>query len=356
MRIGLVVEQLRRAVPGGIGTYARGLVQGLAQLEGEALEVVLLASRPSSRPDPLAALGPPVRASRLPAPLAGRAWHAGLVPDVDGLDVVHAVSLALPPTGRVPAVACIHDLAWRCVPETFPPRARRWHEAALARTLRRGRRFIVPSTATADALTWAGAPPGTVRVVEEGCDHLALPDWDRARARLAEAGVDGPYLLSVGTLEPRKNLSRLLQAFARAQPRLPEPWPLVVVGPRGWGPTVAPQPGVILLGEAGAGVLSGLYSAARCLAYVPLLEGWGLPAIEAMAVGTPVVASPMPSTAGQALEVDPRDIDGMADAIVAAATDEELRSDLVAKGKARASGLTWARAARAHVQVWEEAA
>ncbi len=356
MRVGLVVEQLRRAVPGGIGTYARGLIQGLAQLGGEAPELLLLASRPQRRPDPLAALGPPVRASRLPGLLASRAWHAGLVPEVGGLDLVHAVSVALPPTGPVPAVACVHDLAWRCLPETFPPRARRWHEAALARTLSRARRLIVPSTATADALVRAGVAAGTVTVVEEGCDHLAPPDREAARARLAQAGVEGPYLLSVGTMEPRKNLARLVQAFAQARPRLPEPWPLVVVGPRGWGPRLAAPPGVVLLGEASAGELSGLYAAARCLAYVPLLEGWGLPAIEAMALGTPVVASPMPSTAGQALEVDPRDVGRMAEAIVAASTDEELRAHLVARGRARASRLTWAEAARAHVEVWEEAA
>lgn len=354
--MGLVVEQLRRPVPGGIGTYARGLVQGLAKLGDDAPETLLLASRPPRGPDPLAALGPRVRASRLPAPLASRAWDAGLVPDVSGLDVVHAVSLALPATGTVPSVACVHDLAWRSLPDAFPQRGRRWHEAALARTLRRAARLVVPSAATAEALLEAGARPGTVSVVEEGCDHLAAPDHPAASALLGRLGVEGPFLLSVGTLEPRKNLQRALGAFRLARRELPEPWPLVVAGPRGWGAGVAPEEGVVMAGEVEAGVLSALYERARCLVYVPLLEGWGLPAVEAMASGTPVVASPMPSTAGRALEVDPRDVEAIAAAMVGAACDDALRAEVAARGRARAEALTWAGAARAHVAVWREVA
>lgn len=356
-----MVEQLRRDLPGGIGTYARGLLQGLRSLGPAAPDLCLLASRAPGPGDPLDSFGLPVVASRLPRALLTPAWDAGLVPTLSGVDVVHAVSLGLPATRDVPSVACVHDLAWRVVPEAFPGRGRRWHEAALARVLHRAARLVVPSLATAQALQEAGARPGTVRVVEEGCDHLAPPDQAGTAALLARLGVGGPYLLSVGTLEPRKNLPRLVAAFALARPRLPEPWPLVVVGPHGWQgagpswPATLPD-GVVLAGSVPPGVLTALYAGARCLAYVPRLEGFGLPPVEAMAVGTPVVASPMPSTAGRALEVDPCDVEAIADGLVRVATDEATRSRLVEGGRARAAELTWAGAARAHIEIWRELA
>ncbi len=358
-----MVEQLRRPVPGGIGTYASGLLKGLSELGDSGPEVTLLASHPpggfgsgpagASRHDPLASLGMPLVTSRLPSRLLTRAWDAGMRVPVDSLDVVHAVSLGGPATGAVPSVACVHDLAWRSLPDAFPPRGRRWHEDALARALERSSRFVVPSESTAAALFDAGAAPGTVVVVEEGCDHLVPVDPEGTSQALASLGVGGPYLLCVGTLEPRKNLARLVSAYSAARGRLPEPWPLVVVGPRGWGPRLPPAPGVALAGPVDAGVLSGLYAGARCVAYVPLLEGWGLPAVEAMSFGSPVVASPMPSTAGEVIEVDPLDVAAIAEALVQASCDEGARERLRARGLARTAGLTWESAARAHVAVWE---
>lgn len=357
MRVLLAVEQLRRAVPGGIGTYGRGLLQGLATLDGTRPEVALLASRPPARPDPLASFGFPVVASSLPGPLLTRAWQAGLAGPRHGYEVVHAISLAAPPAGRAATVITVHDLAWRRLPETFPRRGRHWHEEALRRAIGGRARFVVPSAATASDLEAAGVAAERVTVVEEGCDHLPPPDPAAAASLLARIGVVGPYLLSVSTLEPRKNLSGLLAAYALARPRLPEPWPLVVVGPTGWGPTLAVSEGVHPAGPVGGALLSGLYAGARCLAYVPLLEGFGLPPAEAMAWGTPVVASPVPSIGGAAaLEVDPLDTGSIADGLVRAASDEPLRERLSAEGKARAAELTWARAARAHVEVWARAA
>ena len=359
MRVLLVAEQLRRRVPGGIGTYVRGLLMGLSQLEAAAgpdhrAEVTLWASR-GGRPDPLAGLGPSLVTSRLPGPALTRAWDLGRCPAPSGFSAVHAPSLAAPPTRSVPLVVTVHDLAWRRLPDAFPGRGLRWHEAALARVLARARFFVVPSRAVADALVGAGAPTDRVEVVEEGSDHLPPPDEAAADVLLRGLGVRGHYLLAVGTLEPRKNLERLVAAYARARPRLPERWPLVVVGPRGWGADVAPGEGVLLAGPVDSAVLSALYRGARCLAYVPLLEGFGLPAVEAMAAGTPVVASPMPSTGAAALEVDPTDVDGMAAALVTAATDETARGELVAAGRERASSLSWRDAARRHVEVWNEA-
>jgi alpha-1,3-rhamnosyl/mannosyltransferase len=253
----------------------------------------------------------------------------------------------------------VHDLAWRRVPETFPPRGRRWHEAALGRALARADVLVAPSQQTADDLVAAGAPAGRVEIAEEGSDHLPPPDLLGARTFLAGHGVlaEAGYLLTVSTLEPRKNLTRLAAAYAAAAPRLPERWPLVVVGPKGWGDAVKPAPprssGVILAGPVpDAAILAGLYASARLVATVPLVEGFGLPAVEAMAAGAPVVASPQPSTGGAAYEVDPLDVDAIADALVRVATDEPRRADLVAAGKARTAELTWAAAAARHTEIY----
>jgi glycosyltransferase involved in cell wall biosynthesis len=354
LRVVLVADQLRTRPTSGIATYTRGLLGGLRQLAEEAPAMTLVAGRPTGAPDPLAAWGWPVRSSRLPGRALVRLWDRGVGRIDAEADVVHAASLAAPPAGAHPLVVAVHDLAFREVPETFPARGRRWHEAALARALDGAAAFVTPSERTAALLVAAGGDAERVAVINEGCDHLPVADAEGARTVLSRIGVSGPYLLSVSTLEPRKNLARLVEAYGRAREHLPEPWPLVVVGPMGWGPALMPVPGVKLAGVVPDAVLASLYAGARCVAYVPLVEGWGLPAVEAMAACTPVVASPMPSTGGAALEVGPTDVEGIAHALAVAAGDDLRRSELVTAGLLRARELTWAAAARAHVELWEK--
>jgi len=348
-----MADQLRRTVPGGIGTYVRGLVAGLRTAGPELVDLTLWTGRARGGPDPVAGLGRVV-ASRLPGPALTRLWDRGLGRPPGGADVVHAPSLAVPPSGPAPMTVMVHDLAWRHEPDAYPRRGREWHEAALGRARRRAALLLAPSAATADDLAAAGVPEDRVAIVEEGCDHLDPPDHEGATSLLARLGVEpgGAYLLTVSTLEPRKNLPRLLEAHALALSRLPEPWPLVVVGPAGWGPAVAPRPSVLLAGSVDGGVLSALYRGARLVAYVPLREGWGLPAVEAMACGVPVVATPMPSTGGAAFEVPPIDVEAIAEGLVAVAGDEALRVRLVAAGDRRTAGLTWARAGARHLELW----
>jgi glycosyltransferase involved in cell wall biosynthesis len=353
----LVAEQLRRRVPGGIGTYVRGLATGLAALPaGPDVTLWASAARGDGR-DPLADLGR-VRTSRLPGPMLTRAWDVGLAAVPPGFDVQHASSLAVPPPRRTPTTVLVHDVAFRHVPDAYPSRGRRWHEAALQRAIRRATLLAAPSPATAEDLRVAGAPAERVRVLTDpyGCDHLPPADAAGTAALLQHLRVEGEYLLTVSTLEPRKNLPRLLAAYRAARSRLPEPWPLVVVGPAGWGDALAPEAGVVLAGVVPAAVLAGLYGRARLVAYVPLLEGFGLPAVEAMYACAPVVASAMPSTKGAALEVDPRDTDAIADALVQVGGQEGVRSQLVTAGVLRSSELTWEAAARRHVELWTEVA
>jgi glycosyltransferase involved in cell wall biosynthesis len=364
----LAVEQLRRNVPGGIGAYARGVLGGLAACaaEGEGVDLTLLASRPpAGGEDPLAAFGLPVRASTLPAPILTRAWDHLWMRAPEGFDVVHSISLAAPmlKSGSQSRLAVtVHDLAWRRHPEATTTRGRRWHEAALHRARDCGAHLVVPSRLVAADLVAFGVDQARITIVPGGTEHLAPPDDAATAALLARVGVAGEYLLTVGTLEPRKNLDRLVHAFCRVRPSLPEPWPLVIVGPTGWGRAARPPEtdGVIFTGSVPDPVLSGLYRRARAFAYVPLTEGYGLPPLEAMRMGTPaVVASEVPSVndldargPAAARIVDPLDIDDIANGLGAVLTDDALRADLKERGSALASARTWRGAASAHLGLW----
>jgi glycosyltransferase involved in cell wall biosynthesis len=355
VRVLLLVEQLRRKAAGGIGTYVMGLIQGLTELPGEGRpDIELFASRPREKPDRLATLGFPLRSSLLPGPMLTRAWDRGLLRAPGRFDVVHALSIATAEPGAAALVSTVHDLLWRHVPDTYPARGRAWHEAALRRALARSRRFVVPSDVVAADLVEAGASPDRVTVVPMGCDHLPAPDPVAVDALLSRLGVTGPFLLSVGTMEPRKNLVRLALAYERMRTSLPEPWPLVVVGPSGWGEQLHQHQGVILAGMVTPSELAGLYARARLLAYVPLMEGFGLPPVEAMLAGAPVVASGVPSTGTAAYQVDPNDTDSIADGLLVVATDEAVRHRLQSAGRSHAAGLSWSSIAQRHVAIWEE--
>ncbi len=355
IRVLLVVQQLRRTVAAGIGTYSRGLLDGLRSLDHPP-DITLHASRPAARPDPLASYGFRVEASPLPGPLLTRAWDQGLAGPPPGFDVMHSTSLAMPPVRKGTGAVTVHDLFWREIPEAFPPRGRRWHEAAYHRALDTCRLVVVPSLSVATAVA-NDAPSGMrVEVVPEGCDHLAPADHEGADQALTRLGINGPFLLTVSTLEPRKNLPRLVAAYQQARRQLDDPPQLLVVGFRGWGPeeaSAARGDGVVVAGEVSDPVLTSLLERALAVAFVPLREGFGLPAVEAMAAGAPVVASPMPSTADAALEVDPLDEQSITAALVAVVNDGSLRADLVAAGARRAAQLTWETAARSHVELWQ---
>jgi glycosyltransferase involved in cell wall biosynthesis len=376
----MAVEQLRRAVPGGIGAYARGLLAGMAQCaeDGDEVDVTLLASRNPARsaggsarpPDPLAQFGRPLRLSVLPGRLLTRSWDHGLVHAPAGFDVVHSISSAFPPLargGRARSVVTVHDVAWRRHPATATARGARWHEAALRRALGSGAALIVTSKLVAADLAGDGVDADRITIVHGGSDHLVPEDPAQSDALLRRLGVPGEFLLTVSTLEPRKNVDRLLKAYALTRPTLPEPWPLVIVGPTGWGPVLTSpreQDGVVFAGAVSDAALSGLYRRARAFAYIPLTEGYGLPPLEAMRMGTPaVIANEVPSVIDidepsppPALIVDPLDLDDIAAALTTVLTDDVVRADLAARGEAHALSRTWRTAAHQHIGLWRSLA
>jgi glycosyltransferase involved in cell wall biosynthesis len=372
----VVVEQLRRRVPGGSGTYVAGVLEGLGKLwngtqdkDQEAnLDLTLYASRASrkERPDRLEQFGFPVMTAPLPGSVLTRAWDSGLARVPGGFSLVHGCSLAVPREKGIRTIVTVHDLAWRQMPEAYPRHGRRWHEMAFVRSMDAGDEFVVPSESVAVEVQSAGVEAEKIAVIEPGSDHLPDPDeasLSAAALRLGDAGVEGPFVLSVCTLQPRKNLAGLIGAFKEVRGSLPgergkpgnsKKWSLVVVGPPGWGPGIEPTEGVALLGSVSEGELSALYAKAGMLAYVPFVEGYGLPPLEAMRAGTPVVSSPVPSIGDgeAAFVVDPHSCDSISAGMLAVASDADLCERLVRSGRDRAGSLTWERCAAAHVSLW----
>lgn len=276
------------------------------------------------------------------------AWYLGALPLLtarDGLDVLHCPTIRAPIRSRVPLVVTVHDLAVLRYPETFNRWTRSWSKLTLPRVARGARRIITVSEFARRELVEAlGADETRVRVVPNG---VGPPFTSQGKA------APGDYVLTVSTLEPRKNLARLVDGFQRAELGLE----LRIAGARGWGGVDVGGEGVRLLGEVGDTELAELYRGAACVAYVPLYEGFGLPVLEALACGAPVVTArggACEEVAGGAAElVDPLDPDDIAAGLRRAARrSDEFR----ALGLARARELTWERTARETLAVYEEAA
>jgi glycosyltransferase involved in cell wall biosynthesis len=367
--VGVVAEQLLRPVPGGIGRYVRALAEHLpaeAAVDGGAARF-LVCRHPAER---VAAVGlPPAATVRLPWPgrLATRTWvtlrrprlPSGLL---DTLDLVHATSAAVPPAPGRPLVATVHDLAFRHHPDAYPAAGRRYHDRSARIVAGEAARILVPSEATArDLAELYAVDRGRVSIVPLGVEPPARPDYRGAARLLHDLGVRGPFLLAVGTLEPRKNLPRLLAAFDEVADELPDHW-LVVVGPVGWGPRLRPTWGSVrvkLAGPVADATLHALYRRADGLAYPSLYEGFGLPVLEAMAHGVPVLTSDrssLPEVAGDAaLLVDPLDRGAIAKGLVRLLSDGELRRRLETAGPRRAAGFTWPAAAAATWAAYRQA-
>ena len=360
--VGLVAEQLFQRPSGGIGTYVRGLLGALPQA-GVAVRPVV--ARHSSEELADAGVRDPVMSS-LRRNALYESWGRFGRPRIAGqLDLVHAPSLAFPFADGRPLVVTVHDILFRTYPHTYTSRGVAFHERALRR-LGNVAAVLCPSEAAAAAVRALPRCPAIVRVTPLGCDLRPAPA-DEVERTLRALGISRPYVLWMGTREPRKNLGGAIHGFAAAARLGIDPdTSLVLAGPTGWGDDPA-QALIDRLGLAGRVSLPGfvaesskaaLLTGASAFLFPSLGEGFGLPALEAMACGVPVVASDRPSlpeVVGDAgLLVDPDDHDALGAQLARVLTEPGLGEELGRRGSSRAASFTWERTAAETAAVYRE--
>jgi glycosyltransferase involved in cell wall biosynthesis len=348
VRVAYTIEQCWHRVPGGTAVAALEVARELVGLASRHdIEVVGVAGRHRHAPAPDMVPPMAVRGLPLSGPYLYEAWTRFRWPKVesvvDDADVVHSTTV-IPAATKLPHVVTLHDVAFLAHPEFFTARGNRIFRRGLDIIRDEAALVLCSSQSTIEDCATYGIDRGRLRHVPLGVRSAPASDADIERVRQAYSLPDN-FALFVGTLEPRKNLPRLLAACAEARLETP----LVIVGAQGWGESVQPTPGVDVrfVGFVPSGDLAAMYAAADVLCYPSILEGFGLPILEAMAQGTPVVTSAGTSTeevAGGAAELcDPTDVSSIAGAIVRARSRGE---ELSQAGRARAASMTWANTAQ----------
>lgn len=336
--------------PTGVGRYARELSEAL-ELSGA--EVARYAVALTGTPPP------GVARLRMPARLARWSWRRGGGPRIEKLtgpvDVVHATNFVLPPT-EAPGVVTIHDLSF-FRDDVFPGGERL--RDLVPWSLQHAERALVPTSTVADELhDRLRFPRERIIVTPEGVAAAFFGATPLSDVALARMGIARPYVMAVGTIEPRKNLHNLVRAWTAVRSELRD-WTLVLAGPKGWGPELPETEGVRPIGWVGDETLPGLLAGAEIFCHPSRYEGFGLPPLEAMAAGTPALVGRY-SAAGEvvgdaALIVDPHDVEAIGTGLVELATDPALRNGLRVKGRARATEFTWMGTARATIRGYSEA-
>lgn len=372
MRVGIEVTAAITQ-GGGIGRYVRELLKAVSQLDKATQYRLFYAARQVRHPLP--ALGPNFHCRVLPFHdiWLARGWQRLQLPlpvqAITGrIDVYHSPDFSLPPVARnTPTVLTVHDLSFVRDPDSAAPGLRAYLNTVVPRSVRRATHVLADSHATRDDLiALYNTPPAKVGVLYPGVDARFQPVADAAQlaAVRQKYGLSKrPFIFSISTIQPRKNFLRLIQAFDRALRN--EDIDLVIAGSKGWlyddifaevekrdlsGRVCFP-------GFVDDDDLPALYSTAHVLAYPSIYEGFGLPMLEAMACGTPVLASTascLPEVAGEAaLLVDPYDVDAIGSALQRLTIDDSLRADLIAKGQQRAAHFRWDTAARQLIALYQ---
>lgn len=357
----------------GIGRYVRELITALAACDPRTDYRLFVAgaSRPALPPAP----GPNFtwRPTRITPLWFARLWHRGRVPlpvevFTGRLALYHATDFTLPPTlPGTRTLLTVHDLSFVRAPETATPVLKAYLDRVVPRSVRRADHVLADSQATKDDLiALYGTAPEKVTVLLSGVNESFRPvDDQEARARVRERYniPEGRYIFSVGTVQPRKNYARLAEALAALGDAYRDVQ-LVIAGGQGWldSPIYRTIEALDLgermrfIGFARDEDLPALYSDAAAVAYLSLYEGFGFPVLEAMACGTPVVASnvsSIPEVAGDAaLLVDPYDVGAIRDGLARVLSGDGLRATLVARGRVQARRFTWRRAAEQLQQVY----
>jgi glycosyltransferase involved in cell wall biosynthesis len=380
MRVGLDATPLLGPRT-GVGRYVAGLVEALAELPGgepEELALIPFTWRGTADLPRVAPAGPRLRCGRrrVPARLLHAAWTAVAFPPVEWLagpvDVFHATNFVAPPSRRAATVVTIHDLTYLRHPEMVTAASARYRDL-VPRALRRGATVCTPTAAVgAEVAAAYRLPPELLVVTPLGVG----PAWRAATppdpAWLAATGLPERYLLFVGSREPRKNLPTLLAAYrqllggrvpgaGRGASGGPVP-PLVLVGPAGWGEALdlagLPAEAVRTPGYLPEHDLARVVAGAAALVFPSWYEGFGLPALEALACGTPVVASDLPALRevldGQAELVPPGDAAALADALARVLEDPGGEPARTAR-RTRAAAFTWAACAQATLTAYRRA-
>lgn len=354
---------------GGNETYIRNLIKALAQIDAFNRYTLYFNRREAAREwrgrysnFEVRLLPPPTPIIRVPVALSVELSHRPV-------DLLH-VQFTAPPWCPSPLVATIHDLAFEHLPQTFTRRGRFQLRLTVRHTARRATRIATVSEfSRADLIRTYNLSPDKVAVTPNGVEEAFSPRSQRADEAMEirrQFGIQRDFLLAVGSLQPRKNLSRLLSAYRKVRIELGDSAPqLVIVGRRLWLyrqilAEIDRQPwasDVIVTDYVPESVLPALYRAARLFVYPSLFEGFGLPPLEAMACGTPVVTSStssLPEVVGNAaVLVDPYDETQLARAMIEATTDEHLRLRLRTAGLERARQFTWKSAAEKTLALYE---
>lgn len=363
MRIGIDAHMVGTRETGN-ETYCRGLVEGIAVVSDQNQYTVYVRDEKV-----MADVGTGKRMSRRVLQRDSNLWRLGMgfagLSRSDGLDLLH-VTYNAPLFTKCPLVVSVHDISYVHFPEFFSKRDLRLLNTYVPYSIRASRQVITLSESA------AGDIERVYRVPRERIQAIPLAarpvfkvteDTAAVQASCARYGLSGDFMLAVGNLQPRKNLARLVEAFAKLPPSLRD-LRLAIVGAGKWKESelfarvaeLGLEKRVLFTGYVSDEDLALLYNAGMGLIYPSLYEGFGLPILEAMQCGTPVICSntsSMPEVAGDAaLLIDPLDTAGMADAIARLAQSATLRESLKRAGLKRAALFNWAETARKTVEVY----
>lgn len=363
------------AVPadrGGVGRYVDQLMPALAEIGADLAVVCQRRDEACYRE-----LLPGARVVVAPEGVGRRpvrlAWEQVGLPRLArevGADVLHCPHYTMPLAAGLPVVTTLHDATFFTHPEVHQPVKRAFFRAWTTISLRRARRCVVPSKATLDELARVtGAVHGQVDVAHHGVDaaRFHVPTDEQTAAARTHLGLRaGRYVGFLGTIEPRKNVPALIEGWQRAVADFPDPPALVLAGGRGWDERVdealARVPRhleVLRPGYLPLDLLAGFLGGAEVLAYPSLAEGFGLPVLEAMACGAPVLTTrslALPEVGGDAVAYTEPSAGAIAEQLRALLEDAERRSALSTAAVARAAGFTWRACAEQHLRAFAAAA